>query len=305
MFSSIRGSGVFRSDDGGITWSAVNHGLDFINDWAQNLDRGDFRRDVSLSISPDFPGDEMLFAGSPAGDGLYVSHDRGNSWARSMADFGASPAPVLAVSVSPEFATDKTLIVSINGRGLFRSDDRGGHFKSIGPQLVDENASIEYLQYSPDYLHDQSIVAASDEKLFLSIDRGNTWTEVQRPVRYEDMRDVVAFEGNWRQKRGEQYSALTETITSENGSRVSMRFVGRGIRLVGSQGPDYGSAQVLIDGEFRETISLESDKLRNMQKLYELRGLDPGLHTVEIRTHSEDTEQRSGVVAIDAFDVLP
>ena len=305
VFSSIRGSGVFRSDDGGTTWSAVNHGLDFINDWARNPDRGDFRRDVSLSISPDFPGDDMLFAGSPAGDGLYVSHDRGDSWARSMADFGASPAPVLAVSVSPEFATDKTLIVSINGRGLFLSDDRGGHFKSIGPQLVDENASIEYLQYSPDYLHDQSIVAASDEKLFLSIDRGNTWTEVQRPVRYEDMRDVVAFEGSWRQQRGEQYSALTETITSENGSSVSMRFVGRGIRLVGSQGPGYGSAQVLIDGEFRDTISLKSDKLRNMQKLYELRGLDPGLHTVEIRTHSEDTEQRPGVVAIDAFDVLP
>ena len=84
-----------------------------------------------------------------------------------------------------------------------------------------------------------------------------------------------------------------------------MRFVGRGIRLVGSQGPDYGSAQVLIDGEFRETISLESDKLRNMQKLYELRGLDLGPHTVEMRMHSEDTEQRPGVIAIDAFDVLP
>ena len=229
---------------------------------------------------------------------MYVSRDRGDSWARLQAEFGVSPAPVLAISVSPEFETDNSLIVSINGSGLYRSRDRGQLFELVGQQLVADNAAIEYLEYSPGYSNDLSIVAASDEELFLSVDQGDSWSEVTRPVRYEDMRDVVVFDGKWVQKNGEQYSAMTETTTSASGSSVRLRFVGNGIRLLGSRGPDYGSAQVLIDDEAREIISFESDEVRHMQDVFELRGLDPGPHTIEIRT-------RRGVIAIDAFDVLP
>jgi len=55
----------------------------------------------------------------------------------------------------------------------------------------------------------------------------------------------------------------------------------------------------------RERISFESAELRHMQELFELRGLDRGPHTIEIRTHSDAAEPRRGVIAIDAFDVLP
>jgi len=303
--SSIRGEGVFRSDNGGTRWVAANRGLDFIDDWARNPERGDFRRDVYLSISPDLSTGLTLFAGSPAGDGLFVSDDGGESWVLSTVDFGVSPAPVLAIAVSPEFAKDDTLIVSINGAGLFRSSDRGRHFELIGQQLVEGNAAIEYLEYSPDYLHDQSIVAASDETLFLSADRGDTWTTVQRPVRYEDMREAVVFDGNWQEQRGSQYSAMTETFSSANGDSVKLRFVGGGIRLLASQGPEFGSAQVLIDDEPREVISFKSDELLHMQTLFELLGLEPGPHTIEILTRSDAADLPGGVIAIDAFDVLP
>jgi len=297
LFSSIRGEGVYRSDDGGSSWVAVNAGLDFIGDWASHPNRGDFRRDVNLSIAADPSAGFTLFAGSPAGDGVYVSRDRGDSWARLEADFAVSPAPVLAIAASPEFATDNTLLVSINGRGLFQSQDRGEHFELIGQQFVDTNAAIEYLNYSPDYLNDQSIVAASDESLFLSTDRGNFWTEVKRPVRYEDMRDVVMFDGGWERQSASQYSALTESITSASGGSVSLRFVGGGIRLLGSQGPGYGSGQVFVDNEARGTVSFESAEHKHMEELFEVRGLEPGPHTIEIRA--------DGVIAVDAFDVLP
>jgi len=297
LFSSIRGQGVYRSDDGGSSWIAVNHGLDFISDWARNPGRGDFRRDVYLSVAPDFSSSRTLFAGSPAADGVYISRDRGDSWVRLQADFGVSPAPVLAISVSPEFETDNSLAVSVNGNGLFRSRDRGMSFESIAQQLVAENAAIEYLEYSPDYPHDQSIVAASDERLFLSVDRGDSWAKVTRPVRYEDMRDVVVYEGEWKQRNGEQFSALTETVTAANGGSVSLRFVGGGIRLMGSQGPGYGSAEVFIDDEAYETFSFESGELLHMQELFELRGLDPGPHVIKVRG--------DGLIAVDAFDVLP
>jgi len=305
LFSSIRGEGVFRSENAGTEWVVASQGLNFISDWARNPDRGDFRRDVYLSVSPGFSTDQTLFAGSPAADGLYISHDRGESWSRSMADFGASPAPVLAIAVSPEFESDDTLIVSINGGGLFRSRDRGQHFEMTGQQLVEANAAIEYLEYSPDYLHDQSVVAASDEKLYLSTDRGDTWTEVKRPVRYEDMREVVVFDGDWEERDGDQFSAMTETSTTNEGSSVSMRFIGGGIRLLGSQGPGYGSAQVLIDDELRDTVSFQAEEIRHMQVLFESRGLEHGPHKIEIRKQSEATDSPGGVIAIDAFDVLP
>jgi len=305
LFASIRGQGVFRSADGGAGWTAVNVGLDFTGDWAGNPGRGDYRRDVSLSISPDFFADHALFAGSPAGNGLYVSIDRGESWARSVADFGAVPAPVLAIGVSPEFRSDNSMLISIRGRGIFRSRDRGKSFEPIGAELVEANASIEYLEYSPDYANDRSIVAASDEKLFLSIDRGDSWTEVTRPVRYEDMRDVVHFEGNWEQQEDEQYSALTETASTEQGSGTSMRFVGNGIRWLGSKGPGYGSAQVFVDGELVETVSCRSDKLRHMQEIITVQGLGSGPHQIEVRVHAPAPGQKAGIVGIDAFDVLP
>jgi len=304
LFASVRGEGLFRSDDGGATWAAGNRGLDFVSDWALNADRGDFRRDMALAVSPGFSTDKTLFVGSPAGDGLYMSADRGNSWAKSSADFGASPAPVLAVAVSPEFSTDDSLLVSIKGGGLFLSNDRGKHFAAVGLQLIEENASIEHLEYSPNYGDDQLLVAASDEKLFLSVDKGKSWSEVPRPVRYEDMRDVVDFDRNWEQLRGESYSASTETVSSEQGSSTAMRFIGDGVRWLGSKGPGYGSARVFIDGELVASVSCRSDRLRHMQEIFSVQGLGLGPHKIEVRVHAEPG-QDAGTIAIDAFDVLP
>ena len=179
------------------------------------------------------------------------------------------------------------------------------HFELVGTQLIEENASIEYLQYSPDFVNDELIVAASDEKLFLSVSRGDTWTEVKRPVRYEDMRDVVKFEGGWEQKNGEQYSALTETVSTGQGRSVEMRFVGGGVRWLGSQGPAYGSARVFVDGELVETVSCRSDELKYMQELFSVQGLEYGPHTIEIRVNSEIEGSGAGNIGIDALDVLP
>lgn len=305
MFSSIRGKGVFRSNDGGLNWIEVNRGLDFVGDWSEGPERGEFRRDVYIAISPDFKTDNTLFAGSPAGDGLYASYDRGNSWVRLNPGFGVSPTLILAISLSPDFKSDNTLMLSLKGRGLFRSRDRGQTFDEVGPELIAENASIELLEYSPDFANDGLVVAASDEKLFLSLNSGDSWGELPRPVRYEDMRDVVIFNGDWVQRNGEQYSALTETVTSANGGTVRIRFVGAGIRWIGSQGPGYGSAGVYVDGGLVETVSCRAEEIRHMQTLVELQELGFGPHTIEIRTNPQSAGLDQGLVGIDAFDVLP
>jgi len=298
MFSSVRGLGVIRSDDGGESWDTVNDGLEFIGDWAANPDRGDFRRDIDIAVSPTFTTDKTVFVGSPAADGLYLSHDSGSSWQSSGVDFGLVPAPVIAIAVSPDFATSGSLLVSVKGAGLFLSNDRGKNFEPVAGRLIDENASIEYLEYSPNFATDRSIVAASDEKLFVSSDNGGTWSEIVRPVRYEDMRDVVLFEGDWKLQNGEEFSALTQTSSETQGDAVTLRFIGGGVRWLGSTGPDCGSAQVVIDGVPVAEVTCRADEVRHMQDLFAKENLAPGAHTLVIQV-------TSGYVAVDAFDVLP
>jgi len=305
LYSSIRDEGVFRSDDRGANWISVNEGLNFVGDWADHPQRGDFRRDAFVAMSPDFESDQTLFTGSPAGDGLYRSTDRGDSWARVRVGQQMLLAPVLAIAISPEFRNDSTLIVSIKGQGLFRSVDRGMHFDAIGEQLIADNASIELLQYSPNFKTDQSIVAASDEMLFLSEDNGDSWSEVKRPVRYEDMRDVVHFSGDWEQQRGGQFSAMTETVSSGIGDSVKLRFVGDGIRWTGSRGPGYGNAEVYIDNELAGEVRCHSAEREYMQDLFVAEGLGFGAHTVEIRLAPGQDSEGAGIVAVDSLDVLP
>ena len=119
------------------------------------------------------------------------------------------------------------------------------------------------------------------------------------------MRDIVSFDGDWEQRRGEQFSALTETITSKQGSVARLRFVGSGIRWLGSMGPEFGSAQVFIDSELIATVSCRSDELRHMRELFIVQGLETGPHTIEIRVFSEAVDLHTGIVGVDAFDVLP
>ena len=298
MFSSVRGLGVIRSTDGGESWDTVNNGLEFISDWAANPDRGDFRRDIDIAVSPAFAKDKTVFVGSPAADGLWVSRTGGNSWQSANIDFGVAPAPVTAVAISPDFAASGSLLVSVKGAGLFMSSDRGKSFQAVAGKLIDEHASIDYLEYSPNFAVDRSIVAASDETLYVSSDKGETWREITRPVRYEDMRNVVTFDGKWKRQSDEDFSARTQTSSGARGDTVTLQFIGGGIRWLGSTGPDCGNAQVSIDGIPVATVSCQADKAGHMQDVFTKEGLTPGPHSLLIRV-------KSGTVTVDAFDVLP
>jgi hypothetical protein len=212
---------------------------------------------------------------------------------------------ILAIAISPDFREDNTLMLSIKGRGLSRSVDRGVHFDVVGEQLIAANASVELLDFSPGFSNDQLIVAASDEDLFVSKDHGDTWSRILRPVRYEDMRDVVLFDGDWDRQTGKQYSAMTETLTTSVGDSASLQFVGGGIRWLGSRGPDYGSAEVYVDGELVDTVRCHSSEREYMQELFISQELGFGVHTIEVRLVSEQAAGKTAIIGVDGFDVLP
>jgi photosystem II stability/assembly factor-like uncharacterized protein len=105
------GSGIYRSTDDGRTWSIASRGL------------GD------LSIKQITVGDQDTVFAMGIKRGLLRSTDGGQTWAaladRYMNEF-AYPNPILtALAVSPDFAQDKTVIISSMSGGVLTSHDGG------------------------------------------------------------------------------------------------------------------------------------------------------------------------------------
>ncbi|MBP7687505.1 MAG: hypothetical protein KA765_06350 [Thermoflexales bacterium] len=106
---------IYKSNDFGQTWNAAPGGLPIDPVWSR-----------SIVFSPDFGRDRTIYIGTD--NGLFRSIDAGATWARID---GGLPAPktgqqvIMAVAISPAFATDNTLLVATADGGLSISRDRG------------------------------------------------------------------------------------------------------------------------------------------------------------------------------------
>jgi photosystem II stability/assembly factor-like uncharacterized protein len=194
------GHGIFRSTDGGRTWSPANRGLAF--------GRGHTDPHVySLAVSPDFADDRTVFAGGASG--LLRSTDGGDSWA-----FLASGFTYAQVALSPSFAADRTLF-GTDGYLLRRSTDGGTTWKetpyccgdglAVSPDFAadgivlagrsrsadggltfDEMPAFGYesarFAFSPGYAADGTVLAGTSVgRVLVSRDRGLSWTSAGRP----------------------------------------------------------------------------------------------------------------------------
>ena len=130
------------------------------------------------------------------------------------------------MSLSPNYVNDHTLLISLKSHGLYKSLDGGQNFFEAGGTSIKNNYSITLIAFSSGYSQNNTIYAASDEALFLSTDRSNSWTLIQRPVRYEDIRDVMRYEGSWMQTENTEYSASTINYSVIKGDKEELDFVG-------------------------------------------------------------------------------
>ncbi len=163
-------NGVFKSVDGGANWQATGP-----------------RSIALLAISPNYENDGTVFAGTEGG--LFVTRDGGQVWTKLAASPLSSSTHVEALGVSPEYATDRTLLVSVLGKGLFRSTDGGTTFVETGASLIDnnlliadfDNPSSEPIQFSPSYALDHTIFGFAQTHVVRSTDTGSTWQVLALP----------------------------------------------------------------------------------------------------------------------------
>ena len=303
LFTAIRKFGVFKSIDGGNSWFAANNGLFFIDQWKKTIDSHDIRiKDLKLAISPSFSSDETVFAASSAG--LYKTTDGGIRWKQVKSEAYGSDAYIIGIAISPNYNFDQTLLLSVKGKGLFESSNGGLSFYKTSPELINNNHSIEYIEFSPKNSSNSTIYAASDEELFIKKNGSKYWDVIKRPVRYENNREVIHYNGNWKIERCHNCSASNISHSDSCSDKVTLNFIGTGVSWIGTTSNDQGIAKVFIDKKFVSTVDQYSPQKKYMQNLYTINNLGKGHHTITIEIVKAKNEKSKGYrIEIDAFDI--
>lgn len=159
LFAGVRGMGIFKSTDGGKSWSPSGTGLE-----AMRID--------ALQVSPGFADDGTIFAESPVNK-LQRSRDAGLTWQ-------ALTVSPYAVALSPEFAQDQTLLAATGDypyTGLRISQDGGDTWKEAGKTL--NQTPLTLLSLAPLYAKWQ-VAFAFDQSgiLYRTENGGKHWTVV-------------------------------------------------------------------------------------------------------------------------------
>ncbi len=206
------GLGIFRSEDGGETWSVANEGLTdpFILSLATAPDgtiyvgtfkAGVFRsQDTGQSWKPISEGFKRLqikallitkkaiYAGT--GDGVYEYHTRRGRW--SPVSTGLEDVLVHCLAM----AADGTLYAGTSGKGVMKFKRRGARWTRLTEGLVDHEGLRENFIRVLAIDRDQAIyVGTFDGGVFRSGDGGKTWRAISRALPNDSIRGIVPHEG--------------------------------------------------------------------------------------------------------------
>ena len=151
------GSGIYRTEDAGVTWTKL----------AAGLPRGDKGR-IGLDI---FRGDgRIVYATVEAAgreNGVYRSTNRGESW-ELLASLNPRPMYFSQIRVDPK-DRDRVYILGSN-RGFYVSDDGGKNFRDVFSTVHSEDHA---LWIDPDDTN--HLIVGGDGGVSISWDRGATW----------------------------------------------------------------------------------------------------------------------------------
>jgi hypothetical protein len=158
---AARGSGLYRSDDGGLTWRSLYDSLNLNAPLAT----------MAVAISPDFGADHQVYAG--VSEGILCSSDAGKNW---LVIVLPSPPPLVSTLVlSPDFTQDGTLLAGTMEAGVYRTSDRGRHWSPWNFGLLDLN--VLTMAISPNFANDETVFIGVLSGIFRSTNGGRSWRE--------------------------------------------------------------------------------------------------------------------------------
>jgi hypothetical protein len=163
IFAATSNNGVYRTTDGGATWTQVNSGIPYL-------------AVLSVAVSPSYATDQTVLAGTSFA-GIVVSANRGSSW--TTANQGIISQGLTALGVSPNIAADGALFAA-GGYGIYKSVDRGATWSIANAGLPGN--SVNALAISPAYAQDHTVFASNSSNVYKTTDSGASWNTVNNGV---------------------------------------------------------------------------------------------------------------------------
>jgi photosystem II stability/assembly factor-like uncharacterized protein len=177
---AARRSGLYRSDDGGVTWRSTYDSLDLQAPLAT----------TAVAVSPDFESSPYVLAGTQGG--FLRSTDGGENWQVVMLP---PPPPLIStLAISPDFAQDGTVLAGTMEDGVFRSANRGSDWSRWNFGLLDLN--VLCMVISPNFAQDEMLLVGTESGIFRSANGGRAWREVDFPIDYAPVLSLALSPAN-------------------------------------------------------------------------------------------------------------
>ena len=211
MISGARVGGIYRSLDGGDTWSKLGGGLP-----GSGEDEGGLIGKIGLSTSAAAP--DRVWAMVEAPDpraGLYRSDDRGESWELVNDSYGPRSRPWYYMHVYAH-PTEADVLWVMNS-GLFRSIDAGRSFQRVAMPHSDHHD----MWINP--LRPDIVLNGNDGGATISFDGGDHWSSQLNQPTAEFYNVAVDDDFPYRVYGSQQDNSTLSLPTAATGRGVSLQ----------------------------------------------------------------------------------
>jgi photosystem II stability/assembly factor-like uncharacterized protein len=165
VYAGTWDNGIFKTTNGGASWSSANNGL-----------KGTGVR--ALAIDP--TNSQTVYAGT--GNGVFKSTDGGASW--TEVDAGMTSKYVESLAIDPK--NSHRIYAGTQGGGLFKSNDGAASWTTAGSGIT-ETADTEFFTIVVDPTNSQTVYAGTTDALFKSTNSGVSWAETDSGIDKSNM----------------------------------------------------------------------------------------------------------------------
>ncbi len=213
VFLGTDGKGIFRSVDGGGTWTKYSFGY----------------KVVDMAISPNFLSDNKVYLLTENGQ-VYYTTNNGSSWVEDTS-FPSTPKKGYDIEISPNFASDNTIFVATS-LGLYKYSTNGWQLKfSRYPVLSVTLAPLYHNISGSDLESSTVIIGTRDGGIWHSFNKGEEgWTQVPNYTNSTVPLIKLHPEGDAYSISGEDlYSIfLINELNSTNNGVYSLKYLSTG-----------------------------------------------------------------------------